>query len=193
MTHDLFIRIERMTPDEYENDGKKLCIRYHFTDTRFGRALIASTGKGICYLAFGEDEVSVLSELRAIFPKATYMERTDESQQNALRAFEEKDWGMLSPIILHIKGTSFQFSIWENLIKIPLGELTTYSELADRINNPKASRAVGSAVGANPVSFLIPCHRVVRRSGALGGYHWGLSRKVAMINWENSQKKLSFK
>lgn len=192
MTHDLFIRIEKMTPDEYKNGGVNLRILYHFTDSRFGRALIASTGKGICYLAFGENEDSVLSELKAIFPKASYMERIDESQRNALRIFEEQDWGMLSPIILHIKGTSFQFSIWENLIKIPLGELTTYSELADRINNPKASRAVGAAVGANPVSFLIPCHRVVRRSGALGGYHWGLSRKVAMINWENPQKKLSF-
>lgn len=192
MIHDPFIHIHEMTPQESEKGGANLRIHYHFYESPFGKTLIASTPKGICYLAFGDDEAAVLGELQQLFPKASYQCQKDELQQNALRHFTEKGWSQLPPVPLHIKGTPFQLKIWEELLQIPFGKLSTYQELANRIDNPKASRAVGSAVGANPVSFLVPCHRVVRTSGALGGYHWGLPRKAAMLEWETAQAKLSF-
>ena len=190
MIHEPFIQINEMTSVEYKDGGEGLHIHYHFYDSPFGKTLIASTPKGVCYLAFADDEESTLNELRQIFPNATYQGQKDEFQQNALQHFAEKDWNRLPPVILHIKGTPFQMKIWEELVKIPFGKLTTYQALANLVNKPKASRAVGSAVGANPISFLIPCHRVVRTSGALGGYHWGLPRKAAMIDWETAQASL---
>lgn len=192
MIHDSFIHIGEMTQEESGNGGVNLRIHYYFYESAFGKTLIASTSKGICYLAFGDDEEAVLGELRELFPKASYVCQKDELQQNALRHFTEMDWNQLPPVPLQVKGTPFQLKIWKELLQIPFGKLTTYQELANRINNPKASRAVGSAVGANPVSFLVPCHRVVRTSGALGGYHWGLPRKAVMLEWESAQAKLSF-
>lgn len=181
--HDLFIKIEGMTPGEYKNGGENLSIHYSFTDTPFGKIIVAATPKGLCYMAFADGEQEAFEALRTLFPKAGYHQRTDEIQQKAL-SFFSRDWSEPDELKCHLRGTDFQLKVWETLLKIPMGQLTTYGDIAARINNPKASRAVGSAVGDNPVSFLIPCHRVIRSSGELGGYHWGLTRKTAIIGWE---------
>ncbi|HTE02304.1 MAG TPA: methylated-DNA--[protein]-cysteine S-methyltransferase [Mucilaginibacter sp.] len=181
--HDLFVNIEGMTPAEYKNGGKALSINYSFADSPFGHILVASTPKGICYMAFADDREKTFGELQQQFPNATYHQIVDTIQQNALFIFE-KDWSKLSNIKLHLKGTPFQLKVWEALLTIPMGNLKTYGSIANIIQMPTASRAVGSAVGDNPVSFLIPCHRVIKSSGEFGQYHWGSTRKTAMIGWE---------
>ncbi|HUP10932.1 MAG TPA: methylated-DNA--[protein]-cysteine S-methyltransferase [Niastella sp.] len=182
--HDLFIKVEGMTPGEYKNGGEQLAINYSFAESPFGTIIIASTHKGICYMAFadGAEEI-VLQELKNQFPNAKYRQLSDTVQQSALFIFTQ-DWNKLHEIKLHLKGTPFQIKVWEALLRIPMGELLTYSGIAGRLNQPLASRAVGSAVGANPVAFLIPCHRVIRANGEFGHYHWGSTRKNAMIGWE---------
>jgi AraC family transcriptional regulator of adaptative response/methylated-DNA-[protein]-cysteine methyltransferase len=185
--HDLFIKVEGMTPGEYKNGGEELAINYSFAESPFGNILIASTHKGICYMAFADGEEAVaLQELKDQFPNAKYRQLSDTIQQNALFIFTQ-DWNKLHEIKLHLKGTPFQIKVWEALLKIPMGELCTYSGLANKLNQPQASRAVGSAVGANPVAFLIPCHRVIKSTGEFGNYHWGSTRKNAMIGWEASK------
>ena len=181
--HDLFINIEGMTPGEYKNGGKQLSINYSFADSPFGEVIVASTKKGICHLAFSSDKKQALNELRNQFPNAGFNQHLDMIQQNALFIFTH-DWSKLNEIKLHLKGTDFQLKVWETLIKIPLGGLSTYGKIAKQISKPKASRAVGSAVGDNPVAYLIPCHRVIRSTGQIGEYHWGSNRKTAMIGWE---------
>jgi AraC family transcriptional regulator of adaptative response/methylated-DNA-[protein]-cysteine methyltransferase len=181
--HDLFVNIEGMTPGEYKNGGENLQINYSFAESPFGNILIASTVKGICYMAFFDDEAQVIKDLTSHFPNAHYRQRTDLAQQNALYIFTH-DWNKLNEIKLHLKGTDFQLKVWEVLLRIPMGGLSTYGEIANAIQNPKASRAVGSAIGSNPVSFLIPCHRVIQATGAIGGYMWGPVRKSAIIGWE---------
>jgi AraC family transcriptional regulator of adaptative response/methylated-DNA-[protein]-cysteine methyltransferase len=181
--HDLFIKIEGMTPGEYKNGGEQLTIHYSFAESPFGNILIASTSIGICHMAFAEDRREALAELKRRFPAARYQQTVDMIQQNALYIFSQ-DWTKLHEIKLHIKGTPFQLKVWEALLKIPMGTLSTYSAVAAGIKQPKASRAVGTAVGDNPVAFLIPCHRVIQASGVFGNYHWGSTRKTAMIGWE---------
>ena len=181
--HDLFISIEGMTPGEYKNGGEQLQINYSFAETPFGNIIVASTAKGICHLAFADDEGKALEELQSQFPKARFKQVVDTIQQNALFIFTQ-DWKDLSKIKLHLKGTAFQIKVWEALLKIPMGDVSTYSGIANTINNPNASRAVGTAIGDNPVAFLIPCHRVIRSTGDFGQYHWGSIRKTAMIGWE---------
>jgi AraC family transcriptional regulator, regulatory protein of adaptative response / methylated-DNA-[protein]-cysteine methyltransferase len=181
--HDLFISIEGMTPGEYKNGGEQLQINYSFAETPFGNIIVASTAKGICHLAFADDEGKALKELQSQFPKARFKQVVDTIQQNALFIFTQ-DWKDLSKIKLHLKGTPFQIKVWEALLKIPMGDVSTYSGIANTINNPNASRAVGTAIGDNPVAFLIPCHRVIRSTGDFGQYHWGSVRKTAMIGWE---------
>ncbi|MGZ3759103.1 MAG: methylated-DNA--[protein]-cysteine S-methyltransferase [Mucilaginibacter sp.] len=182
--HDLFIKVEGMTPGEYKNGGEQLHINYSFAQTPFGNLLVASTAKGICYMAFAdEDEAIAFTDLQNHFPQATYHRVLDMIQQNALFIFTQ-DWSRLNEIKLHLKGTAFQLKVWETLLKIPAGGLTTYAGIAASINNPKACRAVGSAVGDNPVAFLIPCHRVIKSTGETGQYHWGSPRKNALIGWE---------
>lgn len=181
--HDLFINIEGMTPGEYKNGGENLSINYSFAESPFGNLLVASTSKGICYMAFADDEREVLAALKKNFPNADYKQMVDLVQQNALYIFT-KDWKNLDKIKLHLKGTAFQLKVWESLLKIPMGKLSTYGNIAQHMQNPKASQAVGSAVGRNPVAFLIPCHRVIQSTGVLGQYHWGSNRKAAMIGWE---------
>ena len=181
--HDLFISIEGMTPGEYKNGGEQLQINYSFAETPFGNIIVASTTKGICHLAFADDEAKALKELQSQFPKARFKQVVDTIQQNALFIFTQ-DWKDLSKIKLHLKGTPFQIKVWEALLKIPMGDVSTYSGIANTINNPNASRAVGTAIGDNPVAFLIPCHRVIRSTGDFGQYHWGSIRKTAMIGWE---------
>jgi len=182
--HDLFIKIEGMTPGEYKNGGEKLSINYSFAESPFGNILVASTAKGICYMAFAEEnEQAALAAMQQHFPNAVYRQFSDRLQQNALFIFTQ-DWSKLNEIKLHLKGTAFQVKVWEALLKVPMGRLSTYAGIAGKINNPKASRAVGSAIADNPVAFLIPCHRVVRSTGEFGQYHWGSIRKTAMIGWE---------
>lgn len=182
--HDLFVNIEGMTPGEYKNGGKELLINFQFSDSPFGPVLIASTPKGICYMAFADDKQKAFEELKQQFPNASFTEKGDELQSNALSIFEA-DWSRLNKIKLHLKGTDFQLKVWNMLLKVPMGSLTTYGTLAQKIDNPAASRAVGSAVGDNPVAFLIPCHRVIQSTGVLGNYHWGSTRKTAMVGWES--------
>ena len=181
--HDLFINIEGMTPGEYKNGGKNLSINYSFSKSPFGDIIVASTSNGICHMAFIENEATALNILQKKFPQAKYRQMMDTMQQNAMLIFSQ-DWNKLGEIKLHLKGTAFQLRVWETLLKIPMGKLTTYSNVANQLNNSKASRAVGTAIGDNPVAFLIPCHRVIRASGELGGYHWGLIRKTIIIGWE---------
>jgi AraC family transcriptional regulator, regulatory protein of adaptative response / methylated-DNA-[protein]-cysteine methyltransferase len=144
---------------------------------------VASTPKGICYMAFADDEQQALLDLQQRFPNASYKQITDLIQQNALYIFSH-DWSQLDQVKLHLKGTPFQLKVWEALLKIPMGALTTYKIIARGIDNPNALRAVGSAIGQNPVAFIIPCHRVIQSAGTFGNYHWGSQRKTAMIGWE---------
>ncbi len=181
--HDLFISIEGMTPGEYKNGGENLSIHYSFAESPFGNILAASTPKGICHMAFAEDEREALDALQKKFPKAAYRQIADLAQQNVLYIFTH-DWSKLNQIKLHLRGTEFQLKVWETLLKIPAGQLTTYGSIAKQIQAPNASRAVGTAIGDNPAAFLIPCHRIIQSTGVFGQYHWGSTRKTAMIGWE---------
>jgi AraC family transcriptional regulator, regulatory protein of adaptative response / methylated-DNA-[protein]-cysteine methyltransferase len=187
--HDLFISIEGMTPGEYKNGGEQLPINYSFAESPFGKMIVASTPKGICHMAFADDEQLAFTELQLNYPQARFHQVVDLIQQNALYIFTQ-DWGKLNEIKLHIKGTPFQLKVWETLLKVPMGQLTTYSQIAGNIDSPKAFRAVGSAVGDNPVAFLIPCHRVIQSTGSFGQYHWGSTRKTAMIGWEAAKREM---
>lgn len=187
--HDLFINIEGMTPAEYKNGGKNLSINYSFTDSPFGRLIVASTPKGICYIAFDNHEGDAIKGIMTKFPNAHLQQQTDRFQQNALAIFQN-DWSKLSQIKLHLKGTDFQLKVWEALLKIPMGKLSTYGTIAEQIGSPTASRAVGTAIGSNPVAFLIPCHRVIQSSGNIGGYMWGPTRKTAIIGWESAKTNI---
>ncbi len=184
--HDLFVNIEGMTPAEYKNGGKNLEINYSFADSPFGEVIVASTPKGICHLTFANDKALALQILKAEFPNANFSQHVDLVQQNALFLFTH-DWNKIPQIKLHLKGTDFQLKVWETLIKIPEGAIASYGNVAKAMGNPKASRAVGSAIGDNPVAYLIPCHRVIQSSGAIGGYHWGTNRKIAILGWEAAQ------
>jgi AraC family transcriptional regulator of adaptative response/methylated-DNA-[protein]-cysteine methyltransferase len=170
--------IQRMSADEYN----RLSINYRFAESDFGHLIIASTDKGVCYLAFFNDDEDILQDLKKRFTKAVLQEKTDDFQEKALQVFQNND--LIQETSLHLNGTDFQFQVWETLLNIPSGSLSTYGDIARFIGNPKASRAVGTAVGSNPVSYLVPCHRVIGSSGNLGGYHWGLDRKKAMIRKE---------
>ena len=184
--HDLFINIEGMTPAEYKNGGNNLTINYSFAESPFGNLIIAATAKGVCYMAFEDDEQKALKDLKQKFPNAAYHRNLDLIQQNALFIFQN-NWSQLSNIKLHLKGTDFQLKIWEALMKIPMGRLSTYGAIANQIGSPSASRAVGTAIGSNPVAYLIPCHRVIQSTGTLGGYMWGNTRKTAIIGWESAR------
>lgn len=183
--HDLFVNIEGMTPGEYKNKGENLIIKYSFGESPFGEILVASTSKGICYMGFSDDPIVSFSELKNRYQNAQFIEQIDALQENALKIYSE-DWTNIDKIKLHLKGTDFQLKVWEALLNIPTGKLSTYGEIASKINKPKAARAVGTAIGSNPIAFLIPCHRVIQATGALGGYMWGTTRKTVIIGWEFS-------
>jgi len=184
--HDLFISIEGMTPGEYKNGGEHLQLHYSFAETPFGDIMIASTPKGICHISFVDDNREGIDHLKNLFPNAVISQKTDLMQQQALQVFKG-DWRNLKDIKLHLKATSFQLKVWEGLLKIPMGRLDSYAGIAGQIQAPNASRAVGTAVAQNPVAFLIPCHRVIKSTGVIGEYHWGSSRKAAMLGWESSK------
>jgi AraC family transcriptional regulator of adaptative response/methylated-DNA-[protein]-cysteine methyltransferase len=184
--HDLFVKVEGMTPAEYKNGGKNLEITFSFAESPFGSILVASTAKGVCYMAFVENEGLALADLKSRFPNAQWTQKLDLLQQNALFIFQN-DWSRLHEIKLHLKGTDFQLKVWESLLKIPMGSLSTYGSIAEQVGNPNASRAVGTAIGSNPVAFLIPCHRVIQSTGAL----WGVTRKSAIIGWEAAKMNVN--
>ncbi len=187
--HDLFISIEGMTPGEYKNGGENLSINYSFAQTPFGVILAASTPKGICHLAFADNETDAVNVLMQKFPNALYKHLQDTHHQKAFTAFLHEP-SSAEKIKLHLKGTAFQLKVWEALLNIPAGNLVTYGSIAKIIASPKASRAVGSAVGDNPVAYIIPCHRVIQSTGVLGNYHWGSNRKAAMVGWEMAKAEL---
>ena len=182
--HDLFVRWEAMTPGDFAQDGAELTIYWGWFDSHFGRALVMGTDRGICGLAFASEAgpEHAMEDLKSRWPKATFAENPD-----FLGAWADAALGMTGETKLHMIGAPFQLKVWEALLTIPSGHVTTYSEIAQAIGNPKAVRAVGTAVGRNPVSWLIPCHRALRKSGALGGYHWGLPVKRAMLAWESAR------
>jgi O-6-methylguanine DNA methyltransferase len=185
--HDLFVSIEGMTPGEYKNGGKHLSIQYSFHESRFGNYLIASTAAGICNLLFFEHSAAaIVQELQRLWPQAKLFEGENNYHKQVQQFFEE-DFSHHQKIKLHLKGTPFQIKVWESLLRIPEGRLTTYTQIAQSIQQPAAQRAVGSAIGANPIGFIIPCHRVIKTVGNIGEYRWGAARKMAMIGWEASQ------
>lgn len=188
--HDLFVSIEGMTPGEYKNGGQNLNINFSFQPSPFGQVVIASTEKGICYIAFSEDQKMALAYLKQQFPKANYQEQVEAIHIQSLSIFNPSEQN-IEQLKLHLKGTAFQLKVWEALLQIPEGQLSTYGKLAGALENPKASRAVGTAIGQNPVAYLIPCHRVIQTSGKLGGYMWGSTRKQAIIAWEASQQNFN--
>ncbi|MEK6153433.1 methylated-DNA--[protein]-cysteine S-methyltransferase [Flavobacteriaceae bacterium 3-367] len=181
--HDLFVNIEGMTPGEYKNGGKNLAINYSYAESPFGNLIVASTSKGICHMAFTTDQEEAFNHLRARFPNAQYDRVVDKIQQDALFVFQHGP-DKLNQIKLHLNGTPFQVKVWETLLKIPMGELRSYGTIAKLVENPQAARAIGSAIGQNPVAYLIPCHRVIKSTGEIGGYMWGNTRKTAIIGWE---------
>lgn len=182
--HDLFVSWEAMTPGEFAKGGEGLIVYWGWFDTPFGEALAMGTARGLCGLGFsaetGRDEA--MRDLTARWPNALYQENPE-----AIRSWVETAFGQSGETKLHMIGAPFQIKVWEALLRIPSGHVTTYSELAQSVGHPRAVRAVGTAVGRNPVSFLIPCHRVLRKSGALGGYHWGLPVKRAILAWESAR------
>ncbi|UWQ54322.1 bifunctional helix-turn-helix domain-containing protein/methylated-DNA--[protein]-cysteine S-methyltransferase [Leisingera caerulea] len=179
--HDLFLRWEAMSPGEYARKGDGLRIFWGWFDSPFGLALVMGTQKGICGLAFAAETGAepAMADMRARWPQAEFVEDPAVLRPLADAAFAQK-----GETALHMIGAPLQIKVWEALLRVPSGHVTTYSELAQAIGSPRAVRAVGTAVGRNPVSWLIPCHRALRKSGALGGYHWGLPVKRAMLAYE---------
>ena len=186
--HELFVQIEAMTPAEYKIGGKNLKIYFSFHETPFGEVIIASTSKGICHIAFIENQELGLKYLKNLFPNAEFYEMANVNHEQVLTLFNHT-LQLEQPIKLHLKGTSFQLKVWEALLKIPSGNLQTYGNIAKSIGKEKASRAVGTAIGSNPIAYLIPCHRVIQSTGIFGGYMWDPIRKTAIIGWENAQQE----
>ena len=184
--HDLFVTHEGMTPGTYKAKGKGLEIRYGFHDCPFGKVLLMTTEQGICGLAFADpgEEEGALGDMRSRWPDASYVADQVATASHVVRIFNPNAWKAEQPVRIVFIGTDFETRVWQTLLKVPLGGATTYSDIAGHIGNAKASRAVGAAVGRNPISFVVPCHRVLGKSGGLCGYHWGLTRKQAILGWE---------
>lgn len=187
--HDLFVTHEAMSPGDYKSRGRGLVIRYGWHISPFGIALAMATDRGLAGLAFCDpgEERETLADMTARWPNATFVEDVSATSPYAARIFEPARWRQDEPLRVVLIGTDFQVRVWEALLDIPLGRARTYSDIAAGIGSPAASRAVGAAVGANPVSFVVPCHRALGKSGALTGYHWGLTRKRAILGWEAGQ------
>lgn len=188
--HDLFVAYEAMTPGDYKAGGAGLGIVYGFHDSPFGTALMMVSGRGLCGLGFcdeseGEDgRREALADMMRRWPRARYVRDEARTAAFADAAFARAGWDADRPVKIVLIGSEFDVRVWEALLRIPAGRAVTYGDIAAHLGRPGAARAVGSAVGRNPVSFLVPCHRVLRKSGELGGYHWGLTRKRAIIGWE---------
>ena len=187
--HDLFVTHEAMSPGEWKAGGEGLTITYGFHASPFGTALVMITPRGLAGLALADPgkERAILRDMKSRWPKAAYVEDFAATAPTARRIFDPNLWRREQPLRVVLIGTDFEVRVWEKLLTIPMGRLTTYSDLAARSGKPKAARAVGAAVGKNPICFVVPCHRVVGKSGELTGYHWGLTRKRAMLGWEAGQ------
>ena len=187
--HDLFVTHEAMSPGEWKAGGEGLTISYGFHPSPFGTALVMTTPRGLAGLALADPgkEKAALRDMRSRWPKAKYVEDFAATAPTARRIFDPSLWRKEQPLRVVLIGTDFEVRVWEKLLTIPMGRLTTYSDIAAHAGNPKAARAVGAAVGKNPICFVVPCHRVVGKSGELTGYHWGLTRKRAMLGWEAGQ------
>jgi AraC family transcriptional regulator of adaptative response/methylated-DNA-[protein]-cysteine methyltransferase len=184
--HDLFVTHEAMSPGEWKAGGEGLTITYGFHPCPFGMALVMIAPRGLAGLALADpgEERASLDDMRRRWPKANYVEDYAATAATARRIFDSAMWRPDQPLRVVLIGTDFEIRVWEKLLSIPLGKLITYSDLARSAGVPKAARAVGAAVGKNPISFVVPCHRVVGKNGDLTGYHWGISRKRAMLGWE---------
>jgi AraC family transcriptional regulator, regulatory protein of adaptative response / methylated-DNA-[protein]-cysteine methyltransferase len=187
--HDLFVTHEAMSPGEWKTGGAGVTLRYGFHPSPFGTAIVIASGRGLAGLAFADpgEEQAALADMRQRWPRATYLEDRAGTAALAQRIFDTRMWRADQPLRVVLIGTDFEVRVWETLLKIPMGRAVSYSDIATKIKSPKASRAVGAAVGKNPVSFVVPCHRALGKSGALTGYHWGITRKQAMLGWEAGQ------
>jgi len=184
--HDLFVTHEAMSPGEWKAGGEGLAITYGFHPSPFGMALVMIAPRGLAGLALADagKERAALADMRTRWPKARYVEDFAATAATARRIFDPALWRPDQPLRVVLIGTDFEVRVWEKLLTVPLGSLTTYSDLAARAGVPRAARAVGAAVGKNPICFVVPCHRVIGKNGDLTGYHWGLTRKRAMLGWE---------
>ncbi|MGP8123508.1 MAG: methylated-DNA--[protein]-cysteine S-methyltransferase [Xanthobacteraceae bacterium] len=184
--HDLFIAHEAMSPGEWKSGGAGTTLRYGFHPSPFGTAVVIASERGLAGLAFADPggERAALVDMQQRWPRAAYVADDTGTAALARRIFDPSLWRADQPLRVTLIGTDFEVRVWETLLKIPLGRATTYSDIATRLDRPKAARAVGAAVGRNPISFVVPCHRVLGKSGALTGYHWGITRKQAMLGWE---------
>ncbi len=182
--HDLFVAHEALTPGDYRRDDLRLCYGFH--PSPFGEAIVVAAARGMAGLGFVDkgDRARAIADMARRWPRARLIEDEGATLPYARRAFDPALWRPDAPLRVVMIGTDFELRVWETLLSVPMGRATTYSDIARKIGRPRAARAVGAAVGRNPVSFVVPCHRVLGRSGALTGYHWGLARKQAIIGWE---------
>lgn len=187
--HDLFVTCEAITPGEFKNKGEGLTITYGFHPSPFGECLLSITDRGVCGLAFVQqgDRAAVFNELQRDWPKAAFVEESAQTQPFVEQIFNPVKDRQALPVVL--KGTNFQIKVWQALLKIPAGAVVSYDELAALIGQPGAARAVGNAVAQNPIGYVIPCHRVIRKIGAVGDYHWDPTRKRAILGWEAARKE----
>lgn len=182
------VSIKSQDGKDFNSKKKSPPITFSIHSSKIGKLIIASTSKGICYVGYLEKGITSVQQLQKRFPYSKIRNKRNKVHQQFKDVFK-KDWNGISKIALHLKGTDFQCKVWEALLEIPYGTITTYGKIAERIGKPKAQRAVGSAIGKNPIMFLIPCHRVVASNGKLGGFHWGIDKKVMLLNKECSVKK----
>ncbi|HYA73762.1 MAG TPA: bifunctional helix-turn-helix domain-containing protein/methylated-DNA--[protein]-cysteine S-methyltransferase [Roseiarcus sp.] len=189
--HDLFITHEALTPGDYRRQDLQLAYGFH--PSPFGEAIIIAAPRGLAGLGFVDEgnRAAALADMRRRWPRAAFVEDAEATAPLAARAFDPNLWRPETPLRIVMIGTDFEVRVWETLLAVPLGRATTYSDIARHLGKPKAARAVGAAVGRNPISFVVPCHRVLGRSGALTGYHWGLARKQAIIGWEAGRTQAS--
>jgi len=184
--HDLFVAHEAMSPGAYKARGEGIVIRWAFHASPFGAALVMATERGLAGLAFADPgaERAAFADMQTRWPRATYIEDKSGTAFYARRAFDRNNWRADQPLRIVMIGSDFEIRVWETLLKLPIGKATTYSDIAAHIGKPGAARAIGAAVGKNPISFVVPCHRVLGKGGDLRGYHWGLTRKRAILGWE---------
>jgi AraC family transcriptional regulator of adaptative response/methylated-DNA-[protein]-cysteine methyltransferase len=187
--HDLFVTHEAMSPGEWKTGGAGMELRYGFHPSPFGTAIVIASDRGLAGLAFSDpgEEQTGFADMARRWPAATLIEDMEATAPLARRIFDTKLWRPDQPLRVVLIGTDFEVRVWETLLKIPMGRAVSYSDIACKIEKPKASRAVGGAIGRNPISFVVPCHRAMGKSGAITGYHWGITRKQAMIGWEAGQ------
>jgi AraC family transcriptional regulator of adaptative response/methylated-DNA-[protein]-cysteine methyltransferase len=190
--HDLFVTHEAMTPGDVKRRGHGLDIAYGFHTTPFGEAVVLATRRGVAGIAFvdedaGQTRSEALADMTRRWPAACFTEAPHSTAPYATAVFDPATWTPERPVRLVLIGTDFEVRVWETLLRIPMGRAVTYADIARHLGQPTAARAVGSAVGRNPISFVVPCHRVLRGDGNLGGYHWGLTRKLALIGWETGR------